>query len=98
MPVMRLQLHRIRYSCNSKDSLPKRNRNIQASANREAVHAEALVDLNEQQRLAFINVVGLATLATFTGLVYLRTQEPLILIVGGLISVVGVLGMMTGKT
>ena len=54
--------------------------------------------LNEQQRLAFINVVGLATLATFTGLVYLRTQEPLILVVGGLISVVGVLGMMTGKT
>ena len=54
--------------------------------------------LNEQQRLAFINVVGLATLVTFTGLVYLRTQEPLILVVGGLISVVGVLGMMTGKT
>jgi hypothetical protein len=54
--------------------------------------------VNEQQRIAFINVVGLAALATFTGLVYLRTQEPLILIVGGLISVVGVLGMMTGKT
>ena len=67
-------------------------------AHREAVHAEAVVHLNEQQRLAFINVVGLATLATFTGLVYLRTQEPLILVVGGLISVVGVLGMMTGKT
>jgi len=67
-------------------------------AHRGAVHAEAVVHLNEQQRLAFINLVGLATLATFTGLVYLRTQEPLILIVGGLISVVGVLGMMTGKT
>jgi len=67
-------------------------------AHREAVHAEAVFHLNEQQRLAFINVVGLSTLATFTGLVYLRTQEPLILVVGGLISVVGVLGMMTGKT
>ena len=76
----------------------KRDSNIRESPNREAVQEEALVDLNEQQRLAFINVLGLATLATFTGLVYLRTQEPLILIVGGLISVVGVLGMMTGKT
>ena len=54
--------------------------------------------MNEQQRLVLINIVGLAALATFTGLVYERTQEPLILIVGGLISVVGVLGMMTGKS
>jgi len=53
--------------------------------------------MNEQQRLAVVNIVGLAALATFTGLVYLRTQEPLILIVGGLIAVVGVLGMMTRK-
>jgi len=74
----------------------KRNKDIHGSANPDAV--QALVDLNEQQRLASINLVGLATLATFTGLVYLRTQEPLILIVGGLISVVGVLGMVTGKT
>ncbi len=77
---------------------PKRNKDIHGHANPESVHAEAALDLNEQQRVAFINVVGLASLATFTGLVYLRTQEPLILIVGGLISVVGVLGMMTGKT
>ena len=54
--------------------------------------------MNEQQRIAIINVVGLGSLATFTGLVYLRTGEPLILIVGGLISVVGVLGMMASKT
>jgi len=54
--------------------------------------------MNQQQRLALVNMIGLAALATFTGLVYLRTQEPLILIVGGLISVVGVLGMMTHKT
>ena len=59
---------------------------------------EVALHMNEQQRIAFINIVGLAALATFTGLVYLRTQEPLILIVGGLISVVGVLGMMTSKT
>ena len=59
---------------------------------------EVVFQVNEQQRIALINVVGLAALATFTGLVYLRTQEPLILIVGGLISVVGVLGMMTSKT
>ena len=60
--------------------------------------SEAVVQMNEQQRLVLINVIGLAALTTFTGLVYLRTEEPLILIVGGLISVVGVLGMMTGKT
>jgi len=54
--------------------------------------------LNDPQRVALINIMGLVALATFTGLVYLRTQEPLILIVGGLISVVGVLGMMTSKT
>ena len=54
--------------------------------------------MNEQQRLVLINIVGLAALSTFTGLVYQRTQEPLILIVGGLIAVVGVLGMMTSKT
>ncbi len=54
--------------------------------------------MNEQQRVLLVNVVGLAALATFTGLVYERTQEPLILIVGGLIAVVGVLAMMTSKT
>jgi len=59
---------------------------------------KAAFQMNEQQRLVLINIVGLAALATFTGLVYQRTQEPLILIVGGLISVIGVLGMMTSKT
>jgi len=48
--------------------------------------------LNEQARSAFMNVAGLAALIAFTALVYLRTQEPLILIIGGLISVVGVIG------
>jgi len=41
-----------------------------------------------------VNVAGLSALVIFTGLVYLRTQEPLILIIGGLISVVGVIGTM----
>lgn len=54
--------------------------------------------MNDQKRLALINLVGLAALIAFTGLVYVRTQQALILIVGGLISVVGVLGMMTGRT
>jgi hypothetical protein len=54
--------------------------------------------MDERKRLVLVNIVGLAALATFTGLVYQRTQEPLILIVGGLISVVGVLGMMTSTT
>ena len=58
---------------------------------------EVVVQVNEQQRLVLINVIGLAALVTFTGLVYLRTEEALILVVGGLISVVGVLGMMTSK-
>jgi len=59
---------------------------------------EVLFRMNPQQRVVLINLLGLAALGTFTGLVYERTQEPLILIVGGLISVVGVLGMMTSKT
>ena len=59
---------------------------------------ESSLQMNAQQRLVLVNIVGLAALGTFTGLVYERTQEPLILIVGGLISVVGVLGMMTSKT
>jgi len=50
--------------------------------------------LNQQQRLALVNVIGLTALVAFTGLVYLRTQQPIILVVGGLISVVGVIGTM----
>ena len=51
-----------------------------------------------QSRLVVLNIVGLAALIAFTGLVYLRTQETLILLVGGLISVVSVLGTMMGKS
>lgn len=49
-------------------------------------------------RGALVNLAGLSALVVFTGLVYLRTQEPIILIVGGLISVVGVVGTMMGKS
>lgn len=54
--------------------------------------------LRDAMRGALVNLAGLAALVVFTGLVYLRTQEPIILIVGGLISVVGVLGTMMGKS
>ncbi|HUK51273.1 MAG TPA: hypothetical protein VLV18_09560 [Terriglobales bacterium] len=50
--------------------------------------------MNDQQRSAVVNVSGLAALIVFTGLVYLRTQQPIILVIGGLISVVGVVGTM----
>lgn len=43
------------------------------------------------------NFAGLTALVLFTGLVYLRTQEPLILVIGGLVSVVGVIGTMMGR-
>ena len=56
------------------------------------------VGLRPQTRVAMVNVTGLTALVVFTGLVYLRTQEPLILIVGGLISVVGVIGTMMGRS
>jgi hypothetical protein len=45
-------------------------------------------------RTAIINAVGLAVLVAFTALVYLRTQEPLVLLVGGLIAAVSVIGVM----
>ncbi|MGA2462158.1 MAG: hypothetical protein ABSF82_12135 [Candidatus Bathyarchaeia archaeon] len=54
--------------------------------------------MREETRLAMLNLVGLASLVAFTGLVYLRTQEPLILVVGGLISVVSVVGAMMRKS
>jgi len=49
-------------------------------------------------RLAFINLAGLTALVIFTALVYIRTQEPLMLLVGGLISVVSVIGTTMGKS
>jgi hypothetical protein len=49
-------------------------------------------------RSAFVNVAGLTALVAFTALVYLRTQEPLILLIGGLISVLSVIGATMNKT
>ncbi len=54
--------------------------------------------MKEATRVAFLNVLGLVALVAFTGLVYLRTQEPLILLVGGLVSVVSVIGSAMGRT
>lgn len=51
-----------------------------------------------QRRLVLVNILGLAALIAFTALVYLRTQETLVLLVGGLISVVSVLGTSMGKS
>jgi hypothetical protein len=48
--------------------------------------------------IALINAAGLIALVGFTALVYLRTQEPLILLIGGLISVVSVIGATMNKT
>jgi len=58
----------------------------------------AIQPVRPETRLVLLNFVGLATLIAFTGLVYLRTQEPLILLVGGLIAVVSVLGAMMRKS
>jgi len=46
--------------------------------------------MREQTKLAMVNLAGLTSLVAFTALVYLRTQEPLILLVGGLVAVVSV--------
>lgn len=57
-----------------------------------------VLSLGPQSRLAFINVAGLAALVAFTALVYLRTQEPIILLIGGLICTVSVIGATMSKT
>jgi hypothetical protein len=51
-----------------------------------------------ETRLVFLNLFGLIALIAFTGLVYLRTQEPLMLLVGGLIAVVSVVGATMRKS
>jgi len=54
--------------------------------------------MNPRSQLALLNLVGLCALVLFTALVYLRTQEPLMLLVGGLIAVVSVVGTTMGKS
>jgi hypothetical protein len=54
--------------------------------------------MKDATRVALLNAVGLVALVVFTSLVYLRTQEPLILLVGGLVSVVSVIGSAMGRS
>jgi hypothetical protein len=51
-----------------------------------------------ETKLEVLNVAGLTALIAFTALVYLRTQEPLILLIGGLIEVVSVVGISMQKS
>jgi len=53
--------------------------------------------MDPKSQLAVLNIVGLCALILFTALVYLRTQEPLMLLVGGLIAVVSVVGTTMSK-
>jgi hypothetical protein len=54
--------------------------------------------MRPETRLVVLNIAGLTALVAFTALVYLRTQEPLILLVGGLIAVVSVVGTSMQKS
>jgi hypothetical protein len=54
--------------------------------------------MREETKVVVINIAGLISLVGFTGLVYLRTQEPFIVLVGGLISVVSVIGATMRKS
>ena len=53
--------------------------------------------MRDETRIAIVNILGLSSLIAFTGLVYLRTQEPLLLLVGGLVAVVSVIGATMRK-
>ena len=59
---------------------------------------QVIVSVRPETRLVVLNIAGLAALVAFTALVYLRTQEPLILLVGGLIAVVSVVGTSMQKS
>jgi hypothetical protein len=54
--------------------------------------------MREETKVVVINIAGLISLVGFTGLVYLRIQEPFIVLVGGLISVVSVIGATRCKS
>jgi hypothetical protein len=54
--------------------------------------------MREETKVVVINIAGLISLVGFTGLVYLRIQEPFIALVGGLISVVSVIGATRCKS
>ena len=54
--------------------------------------------MREETKVVVINIAGLISLVGFTGLVCLRTQEPFIVLVGGLISVVSAIGTTRFKS
>ncbi len=54
--------------------------------------------MKAETRLVVINILGLVALIGFTALVYLRTQQTMILLVGSLIAVVSVIGATMRQT
>jgi len=54
--------------------------------------------LRPETRVVLLNLAGLTALICFTALVYVRTQEPLILLVGGLVAVASVVGAAMRKS
>jgi hypothetical protein len=60
----------------------------------DAIVYEAIQSVTPETRRVLLNFVGFVTLIVFTGLVYVRTQEPLMLLVGGLIAIVSVSGAL----
>jgi hypothetical protein len=57
-----------------------------------------MLSMRPETKLVALNIAGLTALIAFTALVYLRTQEPLILLIGGLIAVVSVVGTSMQKS
>jgi hypothetical protein len=60
----------------------------------DAIVYEAIQSVTPETRRVLLNFVGFVALIVFTGLVYVRTQEPLMLLVGGLIAIVSVAGAL----
>ena len=54
--------------------------------------------MRPETRVVLLNLAGLTALICFTALVYVRTQEPLILLVGGLVEVASVVGAAMRKS
>jgi hypothetical protein len=50
-----------------------------------------------ETRLVLLNFVGFVTLIIFTFFVYLRTQEPLMVLFGGLVATVSAIGALMRK-
>lgn len=87
----------MRYDSASSARLLGRNRNIFGGSELVAAADIEVSFVREETRVVVINIAGLVSLVGFTGLVYLRTQEPLILLIGALIAVVSVIGSTMHK-